>query len=166
MVLYSQTVQKKKVLCINLWGGGKATFSGSCVNSEKSKVLQMTIQDLPSLLHLNIISHHFPVCAPHSHTRLLVFPQTHQSHSHLKAFALVVPPVRDPLPPEFYLATISFKTDSNVIFPVGLTRTTLLKKTSRCSMTTWRAAVGRQEGGGFRTEGTHVHLWLIPTDGW
>ena len=146
-----------------MWGGGKSTFNGSCVNSEKIKVLQMTsksIHDLPSLLHLNIISHKFPAYALHaSHTSLFVFPQTHQSHSHPKAFALVVPSgnnLGNALPPEFYLATISFKTDSNVIFPVGPTRTTLLQKTSHCSATTWRAGVGRQEGGGSGWRG-HIY---------
>ena len=35
---------------------------------------------------------------------------------------------------------------------------------SQCSVTTWRDGVGKEVGGRFRREGTHVCLWLIHSD--
>ena len=137
-----------------MWGGGKSTFNGSCVNSEKIKVLQMTsksIHDLPSLLHLNIISHKFPAYALHaSHTSLFVFPQTHQSHSHPKAFALVVPSgnnLGNALPPEFYLATIPSRLIQMSSFQWGLPEPLYCKRQA-----TALQQPGGQEWGG-RKEG-------------
>ena len=37
---------------------------------------------------------------------------------------------------------------------------------SQCSLTTERGRVGREEGGGFRVEGTHVYLQPIYIDVW
>ena len=31
----------------------------------------------------------------------------------------------------------------------------------QCPVTTWRGKVGREVGGGFRREGTHIYLWPI-----
>ena len=37
---------------------------------------------------------------------------------------------------------------------------------SRCLVTSWRDGVGREAGGGFRMEGTHVYLWPVHIDVW
>ena len=76
-----------------------------------------SIHDLPSLLHLDTISHNFPAYALHtSHTRLLVFPQTHQSHSHLKAFAWKPLPT-SPSPKAVHSALGPLKASSHGIPP-------------------------------------------------
>ena len=37
---------------------------------------------------------------------------------------------------------------------------------SHCSVATWRDRVGREAGGEFRTEGTHVYLGLVLIKVW
>ena len=37
---------------------------------------------------------------------------------------------------------------------------------SWCSVTNWSDMVGREVGGGLRSEGTHVYLWHMQTDVW